>query len=55
MMYEVKPVVCDYGIYGNDALILITNSHANALLICEILNEDDKGGILKVKVLRCKD
>lgn len=42
--YEVRQVVCDYGIYEEGKLIpeLIMNSRANALLICEILRCDDE-------------
>lgn len=36
--YEVKPIVCDYGIYYNDELILKLNSLRNAILVKNILN-----------------
>ena len=42
--YEVKDVVCDYGIYEESELVLILNSRANALMIKEILEDDDKTG-----------
>ncbi len=40
MRYNVKSVVCDYGIYENNKLILILNSRHNAIIICDILNKD---------------
>ncbi len=40
--YEVKAVVCDYGIYENGELRLIVNSQANALLIKYVLEQDLK-------------
>lgn len=46
MMYIVKSVVCDYGVYektGNEEkLIEICNSLSNAELIADILNTDLK-------------
>lgn len=38
--YEVKDVVCDYGVYEKGKLLLICNSRANALLIKDILEKD---------------
>lgn len=38
--YEVKDVVCDYGVFENGKLKLICNSRANALKIKEILETD---------------
>lgn len=38
--YEVKSVVCDYGVFEDNELKLICNSHANALKIKEILETD---------------
>ena len=38
--YEVKPVVCDYGLYEDDELRLICNSSRNAKLIKAILEKD---------------
>lgn len=32
-MFEVKNIVCDYGLYENRELKLILNSRRNALLI----------------------
>ncbi|ELU5588551.1 hypothetical protein SCB17_003073 [Clostridium perfringens] len=43
MKYTVKDVVCDYGVYEDDKLILILNSHANARLISDTLNSDLEG------------
>ncbi|WP_195940942.1 hypothetical protein [Romboutsia sp. 1001713B170131_170501_G6] len=40
MKYEVKEVVCDYGIYENDKLVLIVNDYYNAKLIVDILKID---------------
>ena len=45
--YIVKDVVCDSGIFvvdefGNEELVEVCNSRANALKICEILNADLK-------------
>lgn len=41
MRYKVDSVVCDYGVYENDELLLILNSQRNAELIMEILQTDD--------------
>lgn len=38
--YDVKAVVCDYGIFDNDELKIIVNSQANALLIKYVLEQD---------------
>lgn len=38
--YDIKAVVCDYGIYENDELKIIVNSQANALLIKYVLDQD---------------
>ena len=38
--YEVKPVVCDYGLYEDDELRLVCNSSRNAKLIKAILEKD---------------
>ena len=40
--YNVKSVVCDYGVYFKDKLVegLILNSSQNARLVCDILNAD---------------
>lgn len=40
--YEVKAVVCDYGIYKDGELRLVINSQANALLIKYVLEQDLK-------------
>lgn len=42
--YEVKPVVCDYGLYENNELKLIINNHSNAKLIKVIMEKDSKYG-----------
>lgn len=38
--YEIKPVVCDYGIFKNGELKLILNCRSNAQTIVNILNAD---------------
>lgn len=40
--YEVRDVVCDYGVYEDGELKLILNSRRIALLIVELLNEDER-------------
>jgi len=40
-MYEVNPVVCDYGLFEDKKLMLICNSSRNAQLIKEILEKDE--------------
>ncbi len=45
IIYEVRPVVCDYGIFENGKLILILNSSINAQLIKEILEIDYQRGV----------
>ncbi len=40
--YEIKPVVCDYGIFENGELKLILNCRSNAQTIVNILNADLK-------------
>lgn len=44
--YEVKDVVCDYGVFEDGKLIpqLILNSKSNAELIVKILEADEKHG-----------
>lgn len=44
-MYNIKSVVCDYGLYDDENLILITNSFFNLKLILEILNRDSRCNI----------
>ena len=39
--YEVKSVVCDYGVYENDELKLIVNSHKIANIIVDLLQIDE--------------
>lgn len=45
--YEVRPVVCDYGIYETSSgnLIQVLNSKSNADLVARILNDDFDGVI----------
>lgn len=38
--YEVRDVVCDYGVYEDGELKLIVNSRRIALQIVELLKED---------------
>ena len=40
--FEVKDVVCDYGVYENGELKLILNSRRIALQIVELLEEDER-------------
>lgn len=40
--YEVRDVVCDYGVYEDGELKLILNSKRIALQIAELLKEDDR-------------
>ena len=40
--YEVKAVVCDYGIYEDGELKLILNSRRIALQIKDLLEEDER-------------
>ncbi|KRN70222.1 hypothetical protein IV70_GL000008 [Carnobacterium maltaromaticum DSM 20342] len=53
--YEVKDVVCDYGIFENGVLIpqLILNSKSNATIIKDILDVDQQHkrvvGLLEVE------
>ena len=39
--YELKDVVCDYGIYENGELKLIINNYMNAKYILDILKYDE--------------
>ena len=52
--YEVKAVVCDYGIYENGELRLIVNSQANALLIKYVLEQDLKHKVVIADLLEPK-
>ncbi|SCJ09138.1 Uncharacterised protein [uncultured Clostridium sp.] len=38
--YEVRPVVCDYGVFENGELKLILECRSNAQTIVNILNAD---------------
>lgn len=54
--YEVRDVVCDYGVFEDGKLILILNSRSNAQLIVKILEADQAhhgllGGITFEEVL----
>ena len=40
--YEVRDVVCDYGVYEDGKLKLILNSRRIALQIVELLKEDER-------------
>lgn len=42
MTYEVRDVVCDYGVYENGELKLILNSKRIALEIVKLLEEDER-------------
>ena len=46
MTYEVRAIVCDYGVYENGELKLILNSRRIALEIVKLLEEDDRIGKL---------
>lgn len=41
-IYEMKSVVCDYGIYENDELALVLNDSFNAKMILDILKHDEQ-------------
>nr|DAG28562.1 MAG TPA: hypothetical protein [Caudoviricetes sp.] len=41
MKYEVRDVVCDYGVYENGELKLILNSRRIAEKIVELLKKDE--------------
>lgn len=53
--YEVKAVVCDYGIFENGKLKLIVNSRANALLIKYVLEQDLKHKVVITDLLEPKN
>ena len=40
--YEVRDVVCDYGVFEDGELKLIPNFRRIALQIIELLNEDER-------------
>ena len=40
--YEVRDIVCDYGVYEDGELKLILNSKRIALQIVELLKEDER-------------
>ena len=39
-MYIIKDIVCDYGLFEDENLLLICNSRRNAMLILAILEKD---------------
>lgn len=45
--YTVKSVICDYGVFENEEMLIICNSQANAKLIADILNADSKHEVYK--------
>ena len=47
MKYEVRSVVCDYGVYEDDKHILILNKRRNAEEIVKILEADLKNKYIK--------
>ena len=54
MIYRVKPVVCDYGVFEcvsnkEDNLIVICNSSYNVMLVAKILNTDLNHEVWKPK------
>lgn len=49
--YDVKAVVCDYGIFENDELKIIVNSQANALLIKYVLEQDSQHKVVIADLL----
>lgn len=53
--YDVKAVVCDYGIFDNDELKIIVNSQANALLIKYILEQDLQHKVVIADLLEKKN
>ena len=60
MVYCVKPVVCDYGVFERtfdkeDKLITICNSLDNANLVVKILNADLRHEIWKQKESEVKE
>lgn len=53
--YDVKAVVCDYGIFDNDELKIIVNSQANALLIKYILEQELQHKVVIADLLEKKN
>ena len=51
MRYEVRSVVCDYGVYEDNKLVLILNSRRNAEIIVKILEADLDKRSMSVKEL----
>lgn len=49
--YNVKAVVCDYGIFENNKLKIIVNSQANALLIKYVLEQDSQHKVVIADLL----
>lgn len=42
MRYEVRSVVCDYGVYEDGEMILLLRERSNAEAIVKILEADNK-------------
>ena len=53
--YDVKAVVCDYGIFDNDELKIIVNSQANAFLIKYVLEQDLQHKVVIADLLEKKN
>jgi hypothetical protein len=57
--YEVRPVVCDYGVYEDDKLICIVDYKKTADLIKDILEHDANGYVIMydpdIKYLKIRD
>lgn len=45
---EVRPVVCDYGVFENGELKLILDSRSNAELIKNILEADNQNKVVNM-------
>lgn len=53
--YEVKSVVCDYGLYENNSLKHILNNRRNAFLIMAILEKDNTKSTFDSPIFAMKD
>ena len=53
--YEVKALICGYGIFENGEFKLVVNSKANALLIKYVLEQDLKHQVVIKDLLKSKD
>lgn len=49
--YDVKSVICDYGVFENNKLKIIVNSQANALLIKYVLEQDSQHKVVIIDLL----